>query len=71
MPSIEPTCDETVDLLAYAQAGDRDPEALLLCDDTLYVQVSVVDEWLSRSSAQTSDPLMVRLAERIRRAKER
>jgi len=45
------------------------PEALLLWEDTLYVQVAVVDEWLARP-AHASDPLLARLAERIRRAKE-
>lgn len=69
MRYVESRCAETMELLAYAQQRDRELEALLLFEDTLYVQAAVVDEWLSRA-ARVNDPLLGRLVERIRQARD-
>jgi len=69
MAASEPSYPETLNLLAFAQQGDG--EALLLFEGTLYVDIAVVDAWLSRTCAMSSrgNPLLSRIAERIRKAK--
>lgn len=57
-------------LIDYAQQGDR--EALLLYDETLYVEVATVDDWFAREAAKGSRGEAVRnfMMEGIRKAKE-
>jgi hypothetical protein len=66
MSMHEPCRSETIELLDYAQMGGR--EGLLLYDETLYVEVAVVDDWLGRKAATASRGEAVRklLMERIR-----
>lgn len=60
---------ETVDLIDFAQTDGR--EAILLYDETFYVELAVVDEWLARRASKENRSEAVRgmLVHRIRKAK--
>lgn len=69
MTPREPCYSETLDLIDFAQSDGR--EAILLYDETFYVELVAVDMWLVCKAAKESRADSVRqlLVERIRKAK--